>query len=137
MTPTDLIQWADATLSWTPAGYRLELDVWIDERASALFEVRLEETLQPFDALDDGDLRVTFVPAALLDVAEDGRRSTDHEPAELEVVAPRTLFAIDPVAFRAALDELAVSCQQEADEQHARDEELARQWLRRLRGTRG
>ena len=126
----DPIQWGRTELGWTPDGYRLTLTIWLDGRASALFERRVADTLRALDDFaNDGELAYEF---------QAGERWRDErgagaEPALLTIVAPRTLFAIEPERLRAALSDLAAECQREADEQHERDEELAADWLQRVR----
>lgn len=126
----DPIQWGRTELSWTPDGYRLALTVWLDGRGSALFERRVADTLRSLDELaNDGELAYEF---------QAGRRWRDEqgagaEAALLTMIAPRTLFAIEPDRLRVTLSELAADCQREADEQHERDEELAAEWLQSVR----
>src|SRR4051794_8097173 len=131
----DPVQWGRAELAWVPDGYRLDIPIWLQERASALFESRVLDALRQYHELGDADAHmVEFTP---------GRHWTDQggrvgaDPAALTIVAPRTLFALDPEDLRSTLSNLARDCQREADEQHARDEEIAESWLQRLRGSPG
>lgn len=126
----DPIQWGRTELSWSPDGYRLTLTVWLDERASALFERRVPDALRSLDALtDDGNLAYEFQGGSRWR----NERGAGAEPALLTVIAPRTLFAVEPERLRTVLGELAAECQREADEQHERDEEIAAEWLRKIR----
>lgn len=128
----DPIQWGRSELTWSPEGYRLKLSVWLDVRASALFERGLPAVLDGFAELfDDGKLTWEF---------EGGHRWANEtgagsEPGSLVLLAPRTIFAIDPERLRAALRDLAVSARKEADEQQARDQEIAEAWLKDLRSA--
>lgn len=123
------IQWGRAQLSWAPDGYHLTIELWLDERASALFDARVGEALAEFDELG-ADPVYRF---------EGGRRwhnasGAGAEQARLTVIAPRTLFAIEPGRLQDTLGRLATKCELEADEQHGRDQEIAEDWLARLRG---
>jgi hypothetical protein len=127
----DPIQWGAANLSWTPDGYRLELPVWLDVRGSAVFEQRLPDLLESFEALKDGPLSFEFTG---------GRRWSNEtgagaDPASLTVIAHRTLFAVAPEELHRVLGTAAAESQREADEQHARDQEAATAWLATLRGN--
>lgn len=124
------VQWGKTELAWAPDGYRLTLTVWIDVRASMLFEQRLPEALQRFEEFaDSGEFRYEFAGGGRWQT----ERGADSEAAVLTIIAPRTIFAIDPEKLRIAFDDLASTCQAEADEQHERDEEIAEDWLAKVR----
>lgn len=124
----DPIQWGRTTLAWSPDGYRLTLTVWLDARASALFEERVGGTLERFGELADGPAPWEFEGGYI----ERSEHTTSAEPAVLTITAPRTLFAVDTAEFRSALSALAHQCRREADEQHQRDEAIANEWLSQL-----
>lgn len=73
-------------------GYRLTLTVWLDVRASALFERRLQDALASFEELADSQADFAFRGGAI----NRAERGTNAEPATLTIVADRTLFAIAP-----------------------------------------
>lgn len=128
----DPIHWGRTLLDWTPDGYRLVLTIRLQERAAALFESRLAELLQSFEALLDDDLLYDFASGSVENFPRAGF-NTDH--ATLAIVAGRSLFAVDADSFRTALTDLAVTCRREANEQQKRDEELAEEWLAKLRNS--
>lgn len=109
----------------------MTLTVWRDGRASALSERRLADAFRSLDELvDEGELAYEFQAGRRWR----GEQRTGADPALLTMIAPRTLFALEPGRLRAALSELAVDCQREADEQqHERDEEIVTEWLQRVR----
>ncbi|MCD6726894.1 MAG: hypothetical protein LT070_06595 [Solirubrobacteraceae bacterium] len=83
-------------LSWTPDVYRLTLTVWLDVRASALFERRLQDALASFEELADSQADFEFRGGAI----NRDECGTTAEPATLTIVADRTLFAIAPEQLR-------------------------------------
>jgi hypothetical protein len=111
-------------------GYRLTLTIWLDQRASALFERRVADALRSLDELTDADGLAYEFHGGRISRSE---RGANADPAALSVIAPRTLFAVEPERLRVVLGELAAECKREADEQHERDEEIAEQWLQRVR----
>ncbi len=125
------IQWSRTHLDWTPEGYRLVLTIRLQERAAALFESRLAGLLESFEALLDDDLLYDFASGAVENAPRVGGYNTGH--ATLAIIAGRSLFAVDADGFRSALTELAVTCRREAAEQQQRDEEIAKDWLAKLR----
>lgn len=126
---SDPIQWPNSNLEWTPDGYCLSLVVWLDQRASALFERLIEAALTELDSLAEEDFELEFTGGARWKTAT----GAESKPAQLTIIAPRTLFAVDPEALGRTLRALAARCQEEADEQHERDEQIASDWLKRLR----
>ena len=125
----DPIQWQGAVLTWAPDGYRLKLKVWLDTRASALFEQSLPAVLERLDALGEDGPRYEFEPGERWD----DERGAGAEPALLTIIAPRTLFAVEPDRLREDLGALAARARDEAEEQRRRDDDIAAHWLTRLR----
>lgn len=122
------IQWGAANVAWTVDGYELGVPVWLDERASALFAQRVGPALEEvFDS--DDEFEATWSGGRI----ESSQRGTSAEPGVLMIVTGRTLFAVPPERLAEVLTPLALACRTEADEQHARDEELAKDWIERLR----
>jgi len=129
VTENDPVQWGRSNLAWTPEGYKLRLTIWLDQRGSALFASKVGDTLAGFQDLEGAEAR--WIPGSITHDA----KSTEAEPGELEITADRVLFAIAPADFRRAVTDLALACRREGDEQQARDEELAAEWLTQLRAA--
>lgn len=126
----DPIQWGRAEVAWTPTGYRLTLPVWLDARGSALFEARVGDLLESLEELGEGAVRVwTFEHGHIHRTKTEVRA----DPGLLRITAPRTLFALEPARLQDVLGALAATCRREGDEQQDRDEEIAGDWLGRVR----
>ena len=115
---SELVDWPNAELAWTPQGHRMHVPVNLDERAWHLFVDGLR------DALGDVGVRgrcYTPTPAF------------DGGPALLTIVDPELLEEVEPERLRRSIDRLAYEVSEKAVYETKRDAERETDWLQRLK----
>jgi hypothetical protein len=129
---TTPILWGRTETMWTPHGYRIQLVVMIDQRASHLLADELDDALREIgQQMPAGAARITSeIQPGFTEKHGGGTRA---EPAFITLRVPRDLFEIvHPDTFRDLLDRAAIAARAEGDRQHQADAELLRPWRERL-----
>lgn len=123
--PTDtLVHWGGASIKWTPQGYELKVQASVfGPRAAGILQRELDASRTDFDThwyVSSGEIERT------------GIGSTAH----FSLVALRhpNLLGLDPDEIRSTVNEAAATAVKEAEEAEARDNQLASDFLGKLRG---
>lgn len=124
------IHWHTADAYWSPDGYSISFELWLEQRAAGLFAEGLDARLEKIDPEIAEQINATITPGRKYQEGD----SYGFQEGRVLLSGPREMFDLDPKALRRELDELALWSRQRADELQISDEELVGGWLDALGG---